>query len=142
MNDAGTAASGRGLRGVKTAMRWLPAFAWMAFIFWLSSRPLPAPAGFEIPDKIVHLSVYAVLGALLWWAAAPLGRAPAARLAVTLSALYGASDEAHHHFVAGRSADIADWVADIAGATVAVIIIAAVTYRRSCAPGGTKQPPP
>lgn len=99
----------------------------MAIIFGASSIPnlqrLPA----DISDKTGHSVGYALLGALLtrgfadarlkgvtgrtgWWALAA-------------SALYGASDEFHQRFVPGRTAAIDDWVADVAGAGVAALLI-------------------
>jgi VanZ family protein len=40
--------------------------------------------------------------------------------ALALSSLYAISDELHQVFVAGRSPDVLDWVADSAGALAAV----------------------
>ncbi len=37
--------------------------------------------------------------------------------------LYGATDEWHQSYIPGREADIADWLADIAGATLALIFL-------------------
>jgi len=103
----------------------------MAGIFWLSSGPLPATGGIEIPDKAAHFAAYAVLGLLLWWAAAPLGPGAAAALGVVAAALYGASDELHQRFVPGRTQDIADWAADLAGAAAAVILGALILRYRA-----------
>jgi len=123
---------------VRNAIRWVPAVVWMAVIFWLSSRPGPAPAGIEIPDKIAHFAVYAVLGALLWRAAAPLGAGAAAALGIVICALYGVSDEFHQRLVPGRTADVRDWIADIAGAAAAVVVTVLIIWcgarRRGAAP--------
>jgi VanZ family protein len=43
---------------------------------------------------------------------------------VLIASLYGASDELHQYFVPGRSAEVADWVADTLGALVAVLFAA------------------
>ena len=122
---------------MRTVVRWLPAAAWTGVIFWLSSGALPAPGGVEIPDKVAHFAAYAALGALLWWAAAPLGARTAAAVAVALGGLYGASDEVHQRFVPGRSADIRDWAADLAGVAAAVAIAWALSRRRSRRPPKT-----
>ena len=37
--------------------------------------------------------------------------------------VYGASDEWHQYYVPGRYADVWDWVADIVGATVVLLLI-------------------
>ena len=110
-------------RSAKPVVRWLPALAWMAVIFWLSSGPPPTiPGGIEIPDKVAHFAAYAVLGGLLWWAAAPLGPAAAGALAIVGGALYGASDELHQLFAPGRTADLVDWLADLGGLAIGVLI--------------------
>jgi VanZ family protein len=49
-----------------------------------------------------------------------LGR-PRAIWAVVLVSGFGVSDEVHQSFTPGRSMEIADWVADTLGATVAVL---------------------
>lgn len=109
----------------------------MGVIFWLSSGALPALGGVEIPDKVAHFGAYAALGALLWWAAAGLAARTAAAVAVALGGLYGAADEVHQRFVPGRSADIRDWAADLAGVAAAVAIAWALSRRRSRRPPET-----
>jgi VanZ family protein len=118
---------------MKSAIRWIPAVAWMGLIFWLSSGPLPSTGGIEIPDKVAHLVTWMVLGALLWWASAPFGVWRGAMVAFIAAALYGAADEVHQRFVPGRSADVADWLADVAGSCVALVLITAIAARRASA---------
>lgn len=77
------------------------------------------PAG----DKLVHVGIYAVLGACLAWGRRrSTGGAPArfgVHLAlVALGALYGASDELHQSLVPGRDASALDWLADLCGVTL------------------------
>ena len=117
---------------------WAPPILYMALIFAGSSveqPPLPMPE-FEwlTIDKLYHFIEYAILGALLTRAfvkGRPLGRdteiAPTTAaetgvprhyvwfMAALLSSLYGASDEWHQTFVPGRSATLADWIADVLG---------------------------
>jgi VanZ family protein len=110
---------------------WLPAAAWAATIFWLSSRPtLPGP---EVPyfDKVAHFGAYALLGALLAFAA-ERSRLPMAA-AVALGVLYGASDEIHQMYVPGRSPDVLDWFADAAGVAVACFLYTRWRSRRAAA---------
>ena len=110
-------------------LAWLPATAWAGLIFWLSSLPtVPAP---EVPyiDKVAHFGAYAVLGALLAFAA-DRSRTPLAA-AVLLGVLYGASDEVHQMFVPGRSADVLDWCADAAGVLAAVYLYTLWRLRRA-----------
>ena len=101
-------------------LAWAPASLWAAVLFVLSSRPsIPAPqiAGL---DKVAHLVLYTIFGALLAWGArragTPVGWAAAAGL------LYGASDEWHQSFVPGRDSSTADWIADAVGIIVGIVL--------------------
>jgi VanZ family protein len=115
-------------------LRWLPALAWMAVIFWLSSGELPPTGGFEIPDKVAHFGAWFILGGLAWWGAARLGLGRATVVAIIVPALYGAVDEIHQRFVPGRSADVRDWLADAAGAVCAAVALALIAGRRQKPP--------
>ena len=110
--------------------RWGPPVAWAAVILVLTSIPAPdfAPVGaFAFPgaDKLVHATMYGVLGALL--ARAVGATAPRRTLGrVVLGVvLFAAVDEWHQRFIPGRSADIVDVVADVCGAAAG---FAAATY--------------
>jgi len=110
---------------------WLPAAAWAVTIFWLSSRStIPGP---KIPhlDKAAHFGAYAVLGALLAFAA-DRSRWPLA-VAVALGVLYGASDEIHQMYVPGRSPDVLDWAADAAGVAAGCFLYTRWRLRRTAA---------
>ena len=90
----------------------------MATIFGLSSMStLPSPPeGFSFYD--VHIAVYLGLGVLTTRALARGLREvswPAVLGAAIISSLYGVSDEYHQLFVAGRSFDYLDMVADAVG---------------------------
>ena len=83
------------------------------------------PAGFS--DKDGHAVLYAGLACLLVralsgarWSRVTGG---ASAIAVGLAAAYGMTDEFHQWFVPGRTADPADWVADVAGAAIGVGVI-------------------
>ena len=100
---------------------WMPVVVLCLAIFIQSAFPLPGvfPV-FAWSDKLLHVSVYGLLGALFCRAFNTLGRWkdrwrivwPAA---VTAATLYGLSDEWHQYFVAERSAEFADVVADFVG---------------------------
>lgn len=107
----------------RRALSWLPAALWMALIFVLSSQPsLPSPS--QINDKQAHAVTYGVLALLYlmgltgwrWRSIAGAGLV----VAFVLAVVYGVSDEVHQSFVPGRSPDVADVLADAAGAAVAL----------------------
>jgi len=110
----------------------LPALAFAALVFYLSSLPNPLPElSSRLSDKLLHAVEYAVLGALLAW---PLARVAPRRsflLAVVLASAYGASDEIHQWFVPGRDADPRDWVADSTGGALGAAAALRLRRRRS-----------
>jgi VanZ family protein len=110
---------------------YAPLAGWAAVLFALSSLPssaLPRAAGVLGLDKVTHLALYAVFGALsargqirharMRGTATPPSLAVVVVLA-TLSALaFGITDEIHQIFVPGRSADWHDGLADTLGGFV------------------------
>lgn len=111
-------------RGV---LAWVPAAAWAAAIFLVSSRPSVAIPGFWSADKLLHFGAYALLGLLVSYGSDRSGMAP--RWAVAIGCLYGASDEIHQAFVPGRSADPADWAADALGVLAGTFVYARLRAR-------------
>ena len=93
-------------------------FIWVAFTFILTSVP-DAQVDVPLPyaDKVAHFCFYGVMGFLcaLWRRASgsPAGRA--ALVALLFTAFVGAVDEAHQHWIPGRSTEFFDWIADAAG---------------------------
>jgi VanZ family protein len=107
------------------ALYWLlPAIAYAALIFWLSSQPNPLPrlTG-RVSDKLLHLVEYATFAVVATWGLSHLMALPrAARWAALVGSLYGASDEFHQRFVPHRSAEVADWVTDTVGAALGALL--------------------
>jgi VanZ family protein len=106
---------------------WLPPVLWATLIFVLSSQPSLPDTGPSFPhkDKIAHLVIYGFLG---WFTTRALRRAhdlplpTALLLGILLCALYGASDEWHQSFVPPRTPSLADWLADVTGASLAQLV--------------------
>ena len=116
---------------------WGPVVAHMALIFVASSTADPDPLPGRFLDKVLHLGVYAVLGALFARALAG-GRLTAATrvhalLAVVLSTLYGITDEWHQSFVPGRTPDAMDVAADALGACLGALGVLVLARMRSAA---------
>lgn len=107
------------------AARWLPVLLYAALIFGLSHRE-SLPAGAElVNDKIAHFALYAGFGYLLARALTNAGASNKISrwvVAAAVASAYGLSDEWHQSFVPGRSAEIADWVADTAGGAAGAFI--------------------
>jgi len=102
---------------------WAPVIAYMVAIFYLSSlHEAPLPPG--VGDKPAHAFGYFGLGVVI--ARALAGGLPPrltlreALIGLAIAALYGVTDEWHQSFVAGRSADIADWYSDSIGSAIAL----------------------
>ncbi|NWF39173.1 VanZ family protein [Mariprofundus sp. NF] len=105
--------------------------SYCALIFYLSSQPmLPVPDLFNMQDKFIHAGAYALMAFLFWRAGwiyvsdyARFTPAFLAFSAVLFAALYGASDEWHQSFVAGRDASFLDWLADLFGALLLTLTL-------------------
>lgn len=109
---------------------WLPLLLYLVLIFAQSAFPAPS-TGLKIPhlDKGVHAAMYGLLGILFFRAYTRTWNQTETRKRMAFSilsaALFGLSDEIHQYFVAYRSADGIDFLADLAGSAVGVWI-----YRR------------
>ena len=97
--------------------RLLLALAWAAAIYLASAQP-GGQVGLPHPwDKFAHAAAFGVLAWLLRTGGLPL------TASLGLTALYALSDELHQLFVPGRQADPLDWLADLAGAMIALGLI-------------------
>ena len=105
--------------------------AWAALIFALTSVPGNAvpDVGVHSADKLAHIVLYAILGALatraMWGDARPL---VVVVIAAAGASLFGALDEVHQSIVPGRSADMMDWVADSIGGLTGAVAVAATRF--------------
>ncbi|MGE0704418.1 MAG: VanZ family protein [Vicinamibacterales bacterium] len=113
---------------------WLPVAVYMAAIFIASSASMP-PGADLVPDKVVHAGIYGGLAVVVLRALGRGLRYPSSwshtLWAVALTGLYGLSDEIHQSFVPLRQADPADLLADVLGATAAVLLTRAIVGARS-----------
>ncbi|MDZ7340787.1 MAG: VanZ family protein [candidate division KSB1 bacterium] len=107
----------------------LPAIAWAAAIFIQSSMAdISVPElGFDWQDKVYHAIEYGILGFLLYRALffqkIQLLKTHASGFTWLLGSLYAISDEIHQYFVPGRSADVGDALADVAGITLILLLL-------------------
>jgi len=112
---------------------WLPVLAYVSIIFALSSQPnLQSPLRFANGDKLAHLGEYVVLGLLLVRALRASLRVSrplfAAMIAIGLVVLVGLADEYLQSYIPGRTSDLFDLLADVAGGAIAQAVY--VTFVR------------
>jgi VanZ family protein len=97
-----------------------------SFIYYLSDQPsLPTPMLFLHQDKLFHATAYAVLAffAMGYFSRVLANYRFALIVAFVFAALYGATDEWHQSFVEGRDADVYDWLADMLGAALLLLVV-------------------
>ena len=119
-----TAAPGRRARIVCAVLLT----AWCAAIWTLSSSPDPEDlVGVTIPlnDKVQHGLTFAAGGGLAAAAFGAVRRMPPWVCAVLFCGAWGISDEVHQGFVPGRETSAADVAADVTGASVGALGVAA-----------------
>lgn len=113
---------------------WGPVAAYLVAIFLESSVSQVPDFPTGVTDKDAHGFLYAGLALLILralavasWRNVTIGAGVAA---VLLSAAYGATDEFHQRFVPGRTADLLDLAADMAGAAAAVAVVWLIAWWR------------
>lgn len=107
------------------SLRLLAPLAMMAAIFYFSAQPFDGPelAWWEVVlRKLGHLTGYAVLTYLWWWALLSRTGRPLA-WAAAISLLYAATDEYHQTFVENRSGTPIDVGIDAVGVGLACLFI-------------------
>jgi len=112
---------------------WFPAMAWMAFIYYLSSRTgeqLSSIFPFVKDFNPGHILAYFILAWLVFW---PLRRGNCSRpylKTIIVCLIYGISDEFHQYFVPTRTPDVHDLLRDLLGAAIALAINFFINNRR------------
>jgi len=102
-------------------------------IYWLilfSATTLPAASmpSFGVVDKVNHLLAYFILAILLFLTLLfqqkiLLSKNKVAGYALIICSLYGMLDEVHQIFIPGRSAEFLDFLADVCGALLGVLLM-------------------
>jgi VanZ family protein len=107
------------IAGQKPAGHWLWAVAVMVTVFFASGQSQVATPGIVNFDKVAHGLVFGLIATLI---ARSFSRRACMWAAIVLTSAYGAADEVRQGFTAGRSVELADWVADTTGAALAVTL--------------------
>jgi VanZ family protein len=123
-------------------LRLAAVVAWMALIFFLSSQsrlPDLSPSFSDaLQDILGHFLAYGALALLVVWALEAFGVSRPALWTLVVVLLYALSDEFHQSFVPGRHPDLFDIATDVAGALVALALLAVVRLRRSSSPRSSR----
>lgn len=107
---------------------WILPLAVAAAVVWLSSQS-HYPGGIQLPpplDKVAHATVFGILAWTLDLATRhnrpdlPMYRRHL--LVFGMVAVFGAADEWHQSFVPGRACELGDWVADVLGGGLGLLI--------------------
>jgi VanZ family protein len=104
--------------------RVLAPLAWMAVIFYFSSKSDPSPGIGDLGHIVAHFTEYFALASLWAWALVPLLANVPRALALTgaICVLYAISDEWHQSFVPNRDSDPVDVLVDSAGVITALAL--------------------
>lgn len=103
----------------KTIIKILLIFYWIV-VFIATSLPGQSSINIEGYDKFAHYGAYAVLAFLMYWFfyISDKNRVVSWRKVFIIGfvlSFYGVIDEIHQSFVPGRSTELLDWCADVAG---------------------------
>lgn len=112
--------------------RWLPPLLWAGVILIGTSLPQAAvPLQTSSIDKVLHFTIYTVFAYLLSrQISQDTTRWRAAAGAVVIALAFGAADEWHQRFIPGRSTELADWMADSAGAILGALVFVLLHRRK------------
>lgn len=131
---------------MKKYIYFVPAIAWMLFIFYMSHQPATIStntSGFfvdtlrsifslsneyidvlqTIVRKIAHMGEYAILGVFLYCGFKHLQIKTTYLFTFIISVIYACSDEIHQLFIPGRSGSIIDVCIDSIGICIGLLLI-------------------
>lgn len=96
--------------------------AWAAVILVMTSWPSPTlSVQVTGADKVAHVGVYAILGWLVGRAMLLPRTQRMLLIAVAGLASFGAVDELHQLLIPNRESTVADWFADLIGASLGLL---------------------
>lgn len=113
-------------------LAYLPAALWAAFVFFVGGQSDLGTPNLRPPiDKAAHFGMYGILGGLTGWGWIRAGRRPGIGWPILLVLVLAAADEFHQSIVPERASEMADWVADCAGALLAygLLVVRSIRLR-------------
>lgn len=117
----------------RALLAYIPAVVWAGTLLFIGAQSGLKPPDLYIPmqDKLLHFLAYSGLGGLASFGRFMAGRRPTRAWPVLfIVGLVGACDELHQSTVGGRSAELADWMADAMGATLSFAIVSWLLHAR------------
>lgn len=121
----------------KRNLIYIPLVLYWVLIFILTSLPSDAISlVVSIGDKVNHLLAYFGLAFLLnftlhFQSKISLTNMSAAILTIIIAGVYGAADELHQNFVPGRFPEFLDWIANVLGAFIGVLLVNFIIHEGS-----------
>ena len=108
----------------RALLRMIAPLLMMGAIFYFSAQPSTGEHAWWVVvfRKLGHVTGYAVLTALWWWALRPLTRRPLL-IAVCIAFAYACTDEFHQTFVHGRTGTPVDVGIDSIGIAIAALLV-------------------
>lgn len=112
----------------KVLMIYIPLCVYWATLLLLTSLPSNNIPSLKVSDKLAHFLAYLGLGFLLSLTSRIQSKFPRLKdnhyvFTYSVIMLYGLIDELHQYFIPGRYCDYLDWIADMAGAAVGVLLL-------------------
>lgn len=114
---------------LKIINNWGPVFAWASIIFMFSSQPTGTASEFDLVDFIIKKTAHLVFfGTFAMFFYRALMRSSvvskkAGYWAIFATLIYGALDETHQSFTAGRDPTLRDVIIDTVGAGIMIYYI-------------------
>ena len=107
---------------------YIPLFAYWSLMLILTSLPGDSLPSVEVSDKLSHLLAYFGLGFLLnlWFRLQEKNQWVKSKhniLAYIVLMIYGAIDEIHQYFIPGRYCEFLDWIANIVGGLLGIVVV-------------------
>jgi VanZ family protein len=117
-------------RSLSIAIRWILFLTCAGMIIFLSMQS-SLPGQSRIPDKLEHATEYFIFAILT----ARVLQAPGAKhlpknlvVALIFCMIFAALDEFVQSNIPGRDASLGDWIADISGNTMAILLLLKRSY--------------
>jgi VanZ family protein len=112
----------------KLVLVYLPLVFYWIILFTLTTLPVQSVPSVGVSDKIEHLLAYFVLSILLYLTLlfqkkSVLFKNYAMLFTLLIVFTYGVLDEVHQLMIPGRSCELLDFLADVFGGIIGIIVI-------------------